>query len=187
MGRSPDFGIPLWTSSSAWRDHKESKNIETQTSWKCHHITFWAFSKRSIPAIRQSDSQSRDQGTETRHQRPLTFFYSWPDSDSICQLLPLGCQTTVLRVGSISSLGFRSVPIQSQHVSNWATNWLISWTNIRSYGTSVIISLNARHQNNSTVKWNWPADWLTAWVPGRTIQDKTEILFAFQTLQSRDY
>lgn len=54
-----------WTSSTARAHHKESKNIKTQTSWKCHHITFWAFSKRSISKIRRGFSRQTPIPSET--------------------------------------------------------------------------------------------------------------------------
>lgn len=63
------------------------------------------------------------------------------------------CQATILS----PTIRF-CAPLQSQHVSNWATNWLISGANSSHWKTSVIISLNARDQNNSTVKWNWPTE-----------------------------
>lgn len=56
--------------------------------------------------------------------------------------------TTILSAASAQPQSRSSVQSpQSQHMSNWATNWLISWTNRRPVGTSVIISWQQKQIN----------------------------------------
>lgn len=54
-------------------------------------------------------------------------------------------------------------------MSNWATNWLISWTNRRPVGTSVIISWQQKQINCRSGR-------------GKESERGTEILFAFANI-----